>query len=142
MNYEGNQNGTGIRRALPITYLVYSRPGPDAIMDSTQSLEKPQCVQHENEINMNVFIGPRIKNTGGGGEGKKRVRFHPEVTVHHLLHWAFAYQIARQSPWEEAARDRERFWKRINHVGETIGKVFQKDHREKIQQLIQGNQEI
>ena len=56
--------------------------------------------------------------------GGKRVRFKPEaelVQVHLIVAWDFAYRNSRKGPWEELARDRDRFRRRI----ETLSKVLE-----------------
>ena len=47
---------------------------------------------------------------------EKHVSFKsdPElVVIHHIIAWSFAYRAARRGPWEEYARDRDRFTRRI-----------------------------
>lgn len=46
----------------------------------------------------------------------KRVTFKSDselVVIHHIVAWSFAYRQARKGPWEEYARDRDRFSRRI-----------------------------
>lgn len=62
---------------------------------------------------------------------KKRVHFG-NVKVHHLIKWSFAYQLARKGKWEEAARDRERFAKRILSVQPILSQVLDPLHRQRI----------
>lgn len=49
-----------------------------------------------------------------------------------MIQWSFAYQAARKGPWEEYARDRERFKKRINSVEKTLNWIFDPKHRKDI----------
>jgi len=51
------------------------------------------------------------------------------VTVLNQLEWADAYQQARCGPWEQYARDRERFARRIREVDSQIGWVLNAHHR-------------
>jgi len=51
------------------------------------------------------------------------------VTVLNQLEWAEAYQEARCGPWEQYARDRERFARRIQEVDRQIGWVLSAEHR-------------
>lgn len=62
-----------------------------------------------------------------------KVRFSKDLEeVHHMVQWAFAYQAARRGPWEEYARDRERFKKRIAETEKSLKWVLQPSHRTKI----------
>lgn len=49
--------------------------------------------------------------------------------VHPMIKWSFAYQAARKGHWEEYARDRERFKKRISNCEKILGAVLQPQHR-------------
>ncbi|OCT70911.1 protein phosphatase 1 regulatory subunit 15A [Xenopus laevis] len=66
----------------------------------------------------------------------KRVRFSPTVKVHHMVAWSYAYRTARKGPWEEYARDRCRFQRRIAETEAAIGFCLDPQHREKIRALL------
>jgi hypothetical protein len=51
------------------------------------------------------------------------------VTVPNQLEWADAYEEARRGPWEEYARDRDRFQHRIKAAADVIGWVLGAEHR-------------
>lgn len=53
----------------------------------------------------------------------KQVRFKPDselVEVHVIVAWEYAYRAARRGPWEEYARDRARFRRRIDCVATVL----------------------
>ncbi|CAG9861320.1 unnamed protein product [Phyllotreta striolata] len=65
----------------------------------------------------------------------KRVRFADKedlCEIHPMVQWSFAYRSARKGPWEEYARDRERFNKRISRTEQILGPVFNRQHRENV----------
>ncbi|KAG8433995.1 hypothetical protein GDO86_012378 [Hymenochirus boettgeri] len=62
----------------------------------------------------------------------KKVQFSPTVTVHPMVVWSYAYRKARKGPWEEYARDRCRFQRRIADAQTAIGFCLELQHRAKI----------
>ncbi|XP_075046669.1 uncharacterized protein LOC142107259 [Mixophyes fleayi] len=62
----------------------------------------------------------------------KRVRFSSKVAVHPIVVWDYAHRMARKGPWEEYARDRSRFQRRIADTEAAIGYCLEPCHRERI----------
>lgn len=46
--------------------------------------------------------------------------------------WNYAYWAARKGDWEQFARDRARFQKRLQDVGKIVSKVLDEGHRQNI----------
>ena len=42
------------------------------------------------------------------------------AVVHLMISWDFAYRAARKGPWEQYARDRQHFKRRIDSVSSVI----------------------
>ncbi|XP_018330729.1 uncharacterized protein LOC108740769 [Agrilus planipennis] len=66
---------------------------------------------------------------------RKKVSFASDkhlCKVHHMVKWSYAYQAARKGPWEECARDRERFMLRIRNLEPELSKVFDPKLRKRI----------
>ncbi|XP_043481666.1 uncharacterized protein LOC122510821 [Leptopilina heterotoma] len=63
---------------------------------------------------------------------KNRVRFNLNPTIHKMVKWDFAYRAARLGPWEEMARDRERFKDRIYSIGRILEPVLSSHVRTQI----------
>lgn len=49
--------------------------------------------------------------------------------IHIMVHWDYAYRAARRGPWEEMARDRERFRGRINFIERILSPILTVQHR-------------
>ncbi|KAK6190162.1 hypothetical protein SNE40_002088 [Patella caerulea] len=73
----------------------------------------------------------------------KKVHFADEdklVTVHRMYAWSFAYRACRRGPWEEYARDRERFHRRIQDVETIISPILKISHRFQIYKSLHSDQ--
>lgn len=79
-------------------------------------------------------------NSSSGYEEKK-VRFNLKPVVHVMRAWDFAYRQARKGDWEMAARDRERFRKRVADLEPVLGPALQSTLRDKIYAERFGGQE-
>ncbi|XP_045176900.2 uncharacterized protein LOC123537295 [Mercenaria mercenaria] len=65
----------------------------------------------------------------------KKVHFADDndlITVHPIIAWSHAYQAARKGPWEQYARDRGRFLRRITDSETLLKPVLHKNHRDLI----------
>uniref|UniRef100_A0ACB8EWC3 Uncharacterized protein n=2 Tax=Sphaerodactylus townsendi TaxID=933632 RepID=A0ACB8EWC3_9SAUR len=68
----------------------------------------------------------------------KKVRFSSKVAVHTLVVWDYASRAARRGPWEEMARDRCRFQRRIAEVGALLKPCLEVEHRARAWERIHG----
>ncbi|GAB0092816.1 hypothetical protein DMENIID0001_078520 [Sergentomyia squamirostris] len=66
------------------------------------------------------------------GFEERKVRFNLKPEVHVICAWNFAYRQARKGTWDQVARDRDRFEKRILSLEHVLKPVLQRDHREKM----------
>ncbi|XP_031841541.1 protein phosphatase 1 regulatory subunit 15 [Nomia melanderi] len=64
----------------------------------------------------------------------QKVKFNLNPRVHVMVQWDFAYRAARKGPWEQMARDRERFKGRINCIGRILNPILTTQHRTHIWQ--------
>ncbi|XP_038639592.1 protein phosphatase 1 regulatory subunit 15B-like [Scyliorhinus canicula] len=106
------------------------------IMDGVQNAEMLEEVTAANpSLCENEHCStPTVKPGACPLQGKtlKKVRFSPVVTVHPMIVWDFAYRAARRGPWEQCARDRSRFQRRIAEAEAVIASCFERDHREAV----------
>ncbi|XP_044583527.1 uncharacterized protein LOC123264347 [Cotesia glomerata] len=70
-----------------------------------------------------------------GEKRESKVRFDPKPLIHTMIKWNYAYRAARKGPWEEIARDRERFRNKINSIGCVINPILTAEHRQNIRQI-------
>ncbi|XP_017877209.1 uncharacterized protein LOC108623303 [Ceratina calcarata] len=63
-----------------------------------------------------------------------KVKFDLNPVVHVMVQWDYAYRAARKGPWEEMARDRERFRGRINCIERVLNPILTSQHRNHIWQ--------
>lgn len=66
------------------------------------------------------------------GFEERKVKFNLNPKIHVMRTWDFAYRQARKGDWEMAARDRERFKKRIQETENILCSVFDKNLRDKV----------
>lgn len=62
----------------------------------------------------------------------KKVSFDPTPVVHVMVTWNYAYRAARKGPWEEIARDNERFRGRIRSIAIVLEPILRSKHRSQI----------
>ncbi|WAR01772.1 PR15A-like protein [Mya arenaria] len=65
----------------------------------------------------------------------KKVHFAEKkqlATVHPIIAWSHAYAAARKGPWEEFARDRARFQRRVQESAKFLDPILAQSHRDKI----------
>ncbi|KAJ8665390.1 hypothetical protein QAD02_007052 [Eretmocerus hayati] len=66
MKHKGYPKEISTPRGLPVTTLVYPRPGADVLMDAIRLQEKLQCIQCEDEIQMDIFVRPPLESARWG----------------------------------------------------------------------------
>ncbi|TDH09931.1 hypothetical protein EPR50_G00091130 [Perca flavescens] len=81
---------------------------------------------------------PEEKKGSKASTTQKKVQFSPLVKVHVMRTWPFARQASRKGHWEEMARDRDRFRRRVQETEQAIGYCFTQPHREKIRAYLDG----
>jgi hypothetical protein len=52
------------------------------------------------------------------------ISFNENVQVRHMVCWTFAYRDARKGPWEQFARDRDRFRRRAEQLALIINPIL------------------
>lgn len=97
----------------------------DSEDDSEEETDENSC---EDDIEDTVSHQP------DSGFEEKKVQFNLKPEVHVMRTWDFAYRLARKGEWEMAARDRERFKKRIHETEDVLSIVFDKNVRDRVYQ--------
>ena len=72
----------------------------------------------------------------------KEVTFTSIPTIYVQYVWRFAYQQARKSEWEQYARDRDRFTRRIIESEHIINPVLNERHRERVLESLHKSQSL
>ncbi|XP_076046525.1 uncharacterized protein LOC143028398 [Oratosquilla oratoria] len=66
------------------------------------------------------------------GQRSSKVRFAENPQVYPMVAWNFAYRASRKGVWEQCARDRERFQKRVCELESVLVPVLETTHRQNI----------
>ncbi|XP_076163399.1 protein phosphatase 1 regulatory subunit 15 [Ptiloglossa arizonensis] len=64
----------------------------------------------------------------------QKVKFNLNPVVHIMIQWDYAYRAARRGPWEQMARDRNRFKSRIKCIEHVLNPILTIQHRTHIWQ--------
>ncbi|XP_012221254.1 uncharacterized protein PPP1R15 [Linepithema humile] len=64
----------------------------------------------------------------------KKVSFDLNPVVHLMVKWGYAYRAARKGPWEQMARDNERFKGRIDSIAAVLDPILTNNHRSQVWQ--------
>ncbi|KAG5339528.1 PR15A phosphatase, partial [Acromyrmex charruanus] len=87
----------------------------------------------DNQLNDSIIFtdedGEKLRNTQ-----TKKVSFDPTPVVHVMVTWNYAYRAARRGPWEEIARDNERFRGRIKSIAIVLDPILKSKHRSQVWQ--------
>ncbi|XP_012152833.1 protein phosphatase 1 regulatory subunit 15 [Megachile rotundata] len=109
------------------SYCIVFETGSEEIHDSdfedTEDSDTDQISEDEDTCTDKEFLFPT-----------PRVKFNLNPVVHVMVQWDYAYRAARKGPWEEMARDRERFKGRINCIERVLNPVLTVQHRTHIWQ--------
>ena len=72
---------------------------------------------------------PELYCSQSSPKTRKSVSFKPDselVKVHLMVKWQYAYRACRGGPWEQMARDRDRFRARIEHTAKILNPCLRK----------------
>lgn len=94
--------------------------------------EKVTLVTHEAYDPQKLHFEETYSVEDGANLRHKKVTFHEKVTIHYVCN------EERKGHWEELARDRYRFQRRIKETELVIGLCLTPDHRQKAWERIEG----
>lgn len=112
------QNSRAVKPSLPERQIKYHSHPDTTLVPWKRPRQTPRATSEKKETKADTT--------------QKKVRFSPLVQVHVMRTWPFARQASRKGHWEEMARDRDRFRRRIREAEQVIGQCFTQPHREKI----------
>lgn len=75
------------------------------------------------------------KSSNSENSNSKKVHFPDDINIaciHPIVAWSYAYQTARKGPWEQYARDHERFQHRIINTEPLLALVLDRQHRNNV----------
>ncbi|KAG7214022.1 hypothetical protein KM043_001392 [Ampulex compressa] len=116
---------------------------PRLMSESSADSEDSYCIIFEtgSEMNCTLDFDNEWKSTESqSSEDEKpefqtqKVKFDLKPVVHVMVQWDFAYRAARKGPWEEMARDRERFRGRIKCIECILNPILSTLHRAQVWQ--------
>lgn len=82
-----------------------------------------------------IQVSVKSENPKKESSTSKKVHFADDndlATVHPMIAWSHAYQAARKGPWEQYARDRGRFLRKITDGEKLLEPILNQNHRDKI----------
>uniref|UniRef100_A0A3Q0QN88 Protein phosphatase 1, regulatory subunit 15B n=1 Tax=Amphilophus citrinellus TaxID=61819 RepID=A0A3Q0QN88_AMPCI len=112
------QKSRAVKPSLPERQIKYHSHPDTTLVPWKRPGQTPRATSEKKEIKADTT--------------QKKVRFSPLVQVHVMRTWPFARQASRKGHWEEMARDRDRFRRRIREAEQVIGQCLTQPHREKI----------
>ncbi|KAL5006679.1 hypothetical protein ScPMuIL_015485 [Solemya velum] len=99
------------------------------------------CVGSQENVDQQPLVNDRIRSynaSWGIGDGCCQQAEHTKVhfptdknlaKIQPMIVWGYAYRAARKGPWEQFARDRERFSRKITDIQDVILPVLEAQHR-------------
>ncbi|KAL4225415.1 hypothetical protein ACF0H5_016105 [Mactra antiquata] len=105
-----------------------------SIQPSTPA-EKEDDDNSIDKINMMWKVQVSVDTPKRKSTSSKKVHFADSesiATVHPMVTWCYAYQAARKGPWEQYARDRARFNRRITETEVVLKPILLQKHRDLI----------
>ncbi|XP_055633771.1 uncharacterized protein LOC129774087 isoform X2 [Toxorhynchites rutilus septentrionalis] len=116
-------------------YIVFES-GEESQKDDDGSLQILSRTRVGNGSSVDEFSNNEVRDhrcLPGASDQRRKVSFSMKHEVHIIRTWDFAYRQARiGDKWMMAARDRDRFRRRIDEIGKILKPALEKDLRLKI----------